>query len=273
MERKHLINKFKQTLSTFEIESDKCPVCSSNKYTILSNKDRYGFILPYGCCQKCGLIQSVYKYKLKNYSTFYNNFYGPIYRNEIVLKTNNNENNEHNEKSFLSRKKIGKNIHDYIVDSIILKPKSKILEIGCGLGGIISYFHDKGYDVKGIDLKEQDINFAKSKGLNVEKNTLENFKKDQKFDLIILMRSLEHIHEPVSFIKLARSKLNEDGVLFISVPSLDSMFQTADINKMSIQSQLHFAHIYFFSKKSLKNLMSICGFRNLHMNHFINSLW
>ena len=77
MERKHLINKFKQTLSTFEIESDKCPVCSSNKYTILSNKDRYGFILPYGCCQKCGLI-AIYNHEknihvcntCKNYTHF-----------------------------------------------------------------------------------------------------------------------------------------------------------------------------------------------------------
>ena len=42
---------------------------------------------------------------------------------------------------------------------------------------------------------------------------------------------------------------------------------------MNLQSQLHFAHIYFFSKETLKNLMSICGFKNIHMNHYINSLW
>lgn len=87
------------------------------------------------------------------------------------------------------------------------------------------------------------------------------------------MRSLEHIPYPTSFIKHIRSKLNEDGALFVSVPSLDSLFQTSDIKKMNIKSQLHFAHVYFFSKSSLKNLMSVCGLRNLHMNHYINSLW
>ena len=87
------------------------------------------------------------------------------------------------------------------------------------------------------------------------------------------MRSLEHIHDPLSFIKLLKTKLNDGGILFISVPSLDSLFHTADIKKMNIQSQLHFAHIYFFSKETLKNLMSICGFKNIHMNHYINSLW
>ena len=272
MEKNYIINKFKQTMSSFEIESDQCPICSSNKYTILSNKDRHGLILPYGSCQKCALIQSVYKYKFKNYSKCYNHFYGPIYKNEIY-RTENNENSKNNEKSFLSRKKTGETIYEYITDFIVLKPNSRILEVGCGLGSIMSCFHEKGYDVKGIDLKEEDIIFAKSKGLNVEKNTVENLKKDEKFDLIILMRSLEHIPEPLFFIKRIRSKLNENGALFISVPSLDSLFQTADIKKMNVQSQLHFAHVYFFSKSSLKNLMSICGLRNLHMNHFINSIW
>ena len=270
MKRERVITKFKKTISTFEIESNKCPICSSNKYSILSNKDRYGFILPYGCCKKCGLIQSVYKFKLKNYATFYNNFYGPIYKNETVSININNENNEI---GFLSRKKIGKKIYEYIFDNVTLKSDSRILEVGCGLGGIISYFYDKGYKVKGIDLKQQDINFAKSKGLDVEKKTLENIKESEKFDFIILMRSLEHIHDPFSFIKLLRTKLNYGGILFVSVPSLDSLFQTADIKKMNLQSQLHFAHIYFFSKETLKNLMSICGFKNIHMNHYINSLW
>ena len=128
-------------------------------------------------------------------------------------------------------KKIGKTIFDYIFDFVTLKPNSKILEIGCGLGGIISYFYDKGYNVKGIDLKEQDVNFAKSKGLNVEKKTLENIKKSEKFDFIILMRSLEHIHDPLSFLKLLRTKLNDGGILLISVPSLDSLFHTTDIKK------------------------------------------
>ena len=269
IEKDSIINKFKQSLSDFEIESDQCPICSSNKYSILSNKDRYGFNLPYGSCQKCSLIQSVHKYKLKNYSTFYNHFYGPIYEMGNY-RANNNQNNE---KAFLSRKKLGISIHKYITDFIILKQNSKILEIGCGLGSIMSCFHDKGYDVKGIDLKGEDIIFAKSKGLNVEKKTVENLKKDEKFDLIILMRSLEHIPYPLSFIKLIKSKLNEHGALFISVPSLDSLLQTTDIKKMNIQSQLHFAHVYFFSKNSLINLMAVCGLRNLHMNHFINSIW
>ena len=269
MEKEQIINKFKQSMSGFKIASDQCPVCSSNSYTILSDKDRYGLILPYGSCQKCGLIQSVYKYKLKNYSTFYNNFYGSIYKGENYL-ANNNENNE---KAFLSRKEIGKTIYKYITDSLILKPSCSILEVGCGLGSIMSCFHDNGYDIKGIDLKEEDIIFAKSKVLNVENNTVENLKKDEKFDLIILMRSLEHIPYPLPFIKRIRSKLNEDGALFISVPSLDSLFQTSDIKKMNIQSQLHFAHVYFFSKSSLKNLMLVCGLRNLQMNHYINSIW
>ena len=86
------------------------------------------------------------------------------------------------------------------------------------------------------------------------------------------MRSLEHIHDPLSFIKLLRTKLNYGGILFVSVPSLDSLFQTTDIKKMKLQSQLHFAHIYFFSKETLKNLMSICGFK-ITYEYYINSLW
>lgn len=266
----NIVKDLQQAISRFEIESDKCPICSTNKYYLLSNRDRIGLPQSYGICKRCGLIQAVNKYSLANYTIFYNNFYGQIYKGENSNKTEENDNKE---KSFSARKETGKTIYDYIVENVKLKSNSTILEIGCGLGGIISYFHDKGYNAKGIDLKEADINFGKRKGLNLERNTIENLKKDEKFDLIILMRSLEHIHQPKLFLELVRRKLNENGILFVSVPSLDSLFQTSDIRKMDIQQQLHFAHIYFFSKKSLNNLMTICGFKNLHINHFINSLW
>ena len=76
----------------------------------------------------------------------------------------------------------------------------------------------------------------------------------------------------MSFIKLLRTKLNYGGILFVSVPSLDSLFQTADIKKMNLNHNYTLL-IYFFSKETLKSLMSICGFKNIHMNHYINSLW
>ena len=259
-----LINELQKAVSKFEIETQDCGICSKQNYIRLHNKDRNGLTLEYVVCKNCGLIQTLNKYKIDNYKTFYNNFYTPIYKNYEKMDSDEN---------FFKFKQKGKEIYDLVSKYKQLNSKSKIIEIGCGIGGIISYFHDKGLSTKGIDINLNDINFGKNKGLNLHHQMVEDLPDNEKYDLVILMRSLEHIHNPRFFLNQIIKKLNKNGLLFVSVPSLDSLLHSSGPKKVNIFKQLHFAHVYFFSKQSLSNLMASVGFSDVYMNHYINSIW
>ena len=66
--------------------------------------------------------------------------------------------------------------------------KQKILEAGCGAGRILNYFHQKDYNIVGIDFIESAINKIKNKNKNINVHTMDilntNF-KDQEFDTIL----------------------------------------------------------------------------------------
>ena len=41
---------------------------------------------------------------------------------------------------------------------------------------------------------------------------------DQKFQVILLLHTLEHVPEPVSFLKTVAQHLDDDGAVYIEVP-------------------------------------------------------
>lgn len=82
-----------------------------------------------------------------------------------------------------------------------MKPKAKILEIGCGEGILLSELANSGFTVKGIEPSLAASSRAISKGLDVTASLFPDYTPDDQFDLIILSHVLEHIEKPYSFLK------------------------------------------------------------------------
>lgn len=89
-------------------------------------------------------------------------------------------------------------INKCIIDfAKVLKPNSKILDIGCGTGyPIASYLSQQGFIVTGIDISEEMI--KKAQNLNLPNATflvedILNFKSKEKYDAVIAFDSIWHI--------------------------------------------------------------------------------
>ena len=83
----------------------------------------------------------------------------------------------------------------YFIDAYlehISKRSKKILDIGCGTGGLTSHLKKYG-DVIGIDKSPAAINFSKTRKLKVLKGTAENLPFDDAvFDIVTLFDVLYH---------------------------------------------------------------------------------
>lgn len=127
-----------------------------------------------------------------------------------------------------------------IIDNLLKKKNNiKIFEPGCGGGRNLDFLKMKyGDSVKvfGTDISKTSINYVQGKisGEFVIAKTIDDCFSEE-FDLIIMLDILEHlssISEVEETIKLAKKRINKDGVLFISCP--------IELNKYSI--------CWFFSK-------------------------
>ena len=121
-----------------------------------------------------------------------------------------------------------KYIKENIVNHFKIKKKIRplanlnILDIGCGGGLISEPMARLGANVVGIDASKKNISVAKHhlkkseldiKYLNVSP---ENYKTNQKFDIILNMEVIEHVENVDNFIKMSSKFLKKSGVMFIA---------------------------------------------------------
>jgi SAM-dependent methyltransferase len=118
----------------------------------------------------------------------------------------------------------------FIEQSLKIHPDLKILDIGCGDGGVMLPFLEMGCKVIGIELNEQKAVFAKeflSKyiasgqaeviNLNIyDEQALLSYKN--QFDLILLKDVIEHIPEQERFIPYLKEFLKPGGYVYLGFP-------------------------------------------------------
>ena len=138
-----------------------------------------------------------------------------------------------------------------------------LLEIGVGAGQSILWFEEEGFDVSGIEPDGRNVSMINKvlKRGKVAKTSVEEFSSDKVFDVIWMSHVLEHLIEPVNFLKKIRNNLKKNGVFFIEVPNCEyePMLQS------SIEKN---PHLYHFTKKALTKMVERTGYKIISCDIF-----
>ena len=237
----------------------KCPLCGSTEFERLTNYDRYGIPQDIAICKKCGLVQNLLRYSEHAERKFYKYIYRDLYET----------NNEPNYKFFYNQRLHGKKIIQLIkhvgIDGLEGK---RVLEIGCGAGGILYEFMEHGAYVIGVDFDNRYLDYGRKMGLKLINGDANEAKG--KFDIIIYSHVLEHTSNPIKEMKAIRKKLNKHGVVYVEVPGiLDMHRQFYGIPELYFQN----AHNFYFSSKTLEMVMNSAGYRKLYLDESIKGLF
>ncbi len=254
-EKKVLKEQIKNKTNNHEYKmTHRSCLCGANNDKLLAIRDRYGIEINTVICKNCGLIRSNPYYDEKTLNDFYN-----IEYRELYTFVNNDK-----EKFFNNQVNIGNKIIENIINNFSFTFENKIVyEIGTGMGGILKAFKDRGATIKGVDLGKEYIEIGKSKGLDIEVGSTETLGKYGQADLIILNHVIEHIVNPVDFLMGIKSLLKEDGLLYIAVPTIETI-QTNYRN--NIFHYLQNAHVYNFSQETLTYVIECAGYNpNAHI--------
>lgn len=79
-----------------------------------------------------------------------------------------------------------------------LPPGTKVLDVGCGSGGLAQFWHQEGYHVTGLDFSDQALELASRKGVYCVKGDVTQGLpfEDAAFDLVYSDGLLEHFVHP-----------------------------------------------------------------------------
>jgi 2-polyprenyl-3-methyl-5-hydroxy-6-metoxy-1,4-benzoquinol methylase len=234
-----------------KLHERKCPNCGSNDFLkVLESKDfrfdKNKNVFTLVKCKSCDLVYLNPIFSENDLNKFYGtNFYSG-YKNYFINKISKII-------SFLTIKSFFKIFRKY-------KSKGKVLDVGCGLGGLVSGFVDYKYDAYGIEINKEARQFIKPE---LRKRIIFNdlkeigFKKNS-FDIITVIHVLEHVYDLKSFLNEIKNNLKKDGILYIRVPNND-FFEYKFFGKYAYNLEVP-RHLSFFTKKSLKKVLKNAGF-------------
>jgi ubiquinone/menaquinone biosynthesis C-methylase UbiE len=140
----------------------------------------------------------------------------------------------------------------------------KLLDMGCGLGLFLKLWDPQKWEVFGIDISEQAVEYAKSKGLNVRQGSLEKTDfSDTRFDVITMFYVLEHLPNPLKVLKEVRRVLKKDGLLVIRIPQ--SISAERFLKFFGVRCNLFHPpmHLYDFSTEILREFLLKAGFTKI----------
>lgn len=129
------------------------------------------------------------------------------------------------------------------------------LDIGCGGGYLLSRLQEKGWDAIGIEPGEWGQIAARQRGIRVIQGFLDETTFNRKFDLISAVDVLEHVPDPIRFMHLADSYLNEGGRMVIIIPFADSF--NAKVYKRYWSMLEPPTHSQYFTTRSLRKLLVV----------------
>ncbi|MCD6489608.1 MAG: methyltransferase domain-containing protein [Thermodesulfobacterium sp.] len=201
---------------------EKCPVCDyAGHFSIFEIINQRRIFE----CPSCGL-QFGYPLKAMNYETAYKEGYGDLLQFDPGAGYKSHVELEKAEKEEVVKgwKKLPRiNVFLPLLRVIKNKEKEKLLDVGCSTGYFLLIAEKLGFNAYGMEASGEAVRIARGKfGLNVVqalsfKELPEDFKGPYK--VITAFEVLEHVEEPMKFLKEAFELLKEGGILCISFPA------------------------------------------------------
>ena len=152
-----------------------------------------------------------------------------------------------------------KNWYGYIPSFINKLPPGKILDIGAGLGYLLSAINNN-WDKYCIEISNTGSDFIKKNFTKIKVSNTEleknNFESNY-FDVVVLYHVIEHLEKPLEILKEIKRILKPEGFLILGTPtSTNLMFKIFKENFRLLDP----GHLSIVSEKQLKKSLIECGF-------------
>jgi len=140
-----------------------------------------------------------------------------------------------------------------------------LLEVGCGRGEFLLEARERGFVVNGLEIFERAVEIANER-LNfpaVLRAWLEDSPfPDAAFDVIVFFDVIEHVRDPLGFLRVVHRKVKPGAKVFLCTPCLDS-FVARLMGRHWMEYKVE--HLFYFSYDAIKLALQRTGFRDVYL--------
>ncbi|OQX29073.1 MAG: hypothetical protein B0D92_05600 [Spirochaeta sp. LUC14_002_19_P3] len=141
-----------------------------------------------------------------------------------------------------------------------LPPLKRVLDIGCATGRLLSHFQSLGWETCGVELCAESAQYGNERfHVGIQVGNLPDLNLPAgHFSAVHASHLIEHVDDPVLFVREIASVLAEGGVFICVTPAIDG-FQ-ARFHGKKWRSAIP-DHVTLFSKKTLAKLLENAGLK------------
>ncbi|MBA4320191.1 MAG: hypothetical protein C0412_17475 [Flavobacterium sp.] len=229
-------------------------MCEHKNKEIICDIDRTGRRINAVICKNCGLV---FIDPIPN-KEWYLNYYINDYRREMME-------NKCVAKMEYSPERIYKQAIQYAKTHLNFGYVGEtVVEVGSSSGGILQFFKTAGFKVVGIEPNREEAEYANMIGIKTINKLFEETNDDiGQADNILCIQSLNHLIEPHKFLLWAKHHLTNTGTLTLSVANWEKYIKIIGFISKTIQID----HPFMFTPRTLKKVLSDCGFYVIKENN------
>jgi len=221
-----------------------CRLCRSGDLKFILLENNYEI----SQCVNCDLVQIRHDFKKAKLMDYYNEYLAgdkeKIYR------------------AFFFRADIFRKIIKKI--DRLVPDRGKLLDVGAAVGNFIKIAQDDGWQTTGLEINESAAAFIKEKlGLEAKAIDLLDHNDQIKYRVVTFIDTLEHLNEPLDYLKKACLILENNGIIYLRVPNIKlHLLKTKIMRSFNRHYQgLELpSHICHFSPQTLKLILEKSGF-------------
>ncbi len=150
-----------------------------------------------------------------------------------------------------------------------LPPGSRLLEVGCFVGGFLRAAALYGWEAHGVDVGKETADFCRAHGLSVERADILDWEPSGKFRGAAVWNTFDQIPCPRDALARIRAALEPGGLLVVRVPNGE--FKKRWIRRMggralaeqAVNNHLSFPYLVGYNAESLSRLLVECGFQGI----------
>jgi len=140
----------------------------------------------------------------------------------------------------------------------IIKGK-KLLELGSGCCGFLELCSAVATKTVGIE-PEKRVLTEYSKNTNYDLfGSLEDIDEHDKFDIIVMFHVIEHLEDPIKYLKNLVRFLNPNGRIIVECPNVNDALLNLFHVKAFSEAYFWSQHLYYFSRNDIKRLTQQAG--------------
>ena len=145
------------------------------------------------------------------------------------------------------------------------RKSSCVVDVGCGSGTFLAYMKRLGFsNLWGSDFNSQNVKEVKDAfGIEVLAGDISVLDQIPPADLMVLYDVLEHVPDPIDYLRTMIKHLNDGGVVQIRVPNYGSFW--ASVLKTRWLWTIPPFHLNYFTVPVLKAMMQNAGYADVQV--------